>query len=127
MPFASTTRDKIMGILCLPVVVPAWVERVDDALKRASDYGGEGAVTRIEGYVAKYEAAQTALDEASDDEGLVQADVLRWAEGARTKGYTNQMKRYGQLLLDALFTPQEKHAIALLSRVSGSNTVRIMR
>ena len=101
MPFAVTTRDRVMGALALPVTV-YYVQHVDDALTHAKTYGGETTVTRIEGYLTQYEAQETALNGAAEGAGLIKADVLEWAIGAKTGGFKTEMMRLRGNIADAL-------------------------
>ncbi len=90
-----------MGALALPVIV-FYVQHVDDALEHAQTYGGETTVTRIENYLTQYEAQETALSAAAEGAGLVRADVLEWAIGAKTGGFKSEMQRLRGLLADSL-------------------------
>lgn len=124
MPFAAGTRDRVMAALELPLE-PEWIELVDMALTRAETYGGDAAVTRITGYLTKLEAAEASLNSGAANAGLVRADVLEWAVGAKTAGYAQEMERLRGLILNSLFVPIERERI----KPAGvrSNRVRINR
>lgn len=92
MLFAATTCDRVMGALELPVTV-FYVARVKEALEHCQVHGGENAVTRIEGYLDKYEAQESALNEAAEGAGLIKADVLEWAPGGKSGGHKSEMAR----------------------------------
>jgi hypothetical protein len=102
MPFAADTKIKICMALELPVTAPGYVEYVERALIDAENYGGEVAVTQIEGYLTQYETAQTALNTGAKDGGLIQADVLRWDSGRRLQGYKDEMQRLKMLIAKVL-------------------------
>jgi hypothetical protein len=117
MPFASTTRDRIMGALELPVTV-YYVQRVQDALNHAEVHGGEDAIARIEGYLDKYDTQESALDQESDQAGLIKADVLAWVPGGKTQGYKAAIARLKRQIASALL---------LNSLVRSNNSVRLIR
>lgn len=116
MPFASTTRDRIMGALELPVTV-YYVQRVQDALNHAEVHGGEDAIARIEGYLDKYETQEAALDQGASSAGLIKADVLEWAPGGQTQGFKSGMARIRRQIASAL----------LLGSLVKGNSVRLIR
>nr|WP_290224174.1 hypothetical protein [Trichocoleus desertorum] len=116
MPFASTTRDRVMGALELPVTV-YYVQRVQDALNHAEVHGGEDAVSRIEGYLDKYETQESALDQGADQAGLIKADVLEWSVGGKTQGYKAAIARLRKQIAKAL----------LLDSLVRGNGVRLIR
>ncbi len=133
MPFASTTRDRVLNALGLPVVAPRWVEFVDEALGRAENYGGEDAVTRIEGYLTKYESAESTRNSEASSSALIRADVLEWESGQRNAGYEVEMIHYRDLVLASLFISEERESIYIESAYFGrspgtkSNRVSIRR
>lgn len=102
MSFAADTRLRIMMALELPITVPAYVEQVNRALLDAEVYGGEVAVTQIEGYLTQFEAAQASLSSDSANAALVRADVLEWAPGQRNSGYQKEVQRLRNLLAKVL-------------------------
>ena len=116
MPFAATTRDRVMGCLELPVTI-YYCQNVQDALNHAEAYGGEPAVTRIEGYLTQYEAQETALSEGTENAGLVKADVLEWALGGKTAGIKSEMQRLRQAVARSL----------LLEHLTRRGGVRLVR
>lgn len=116
MPFAATTRDRVMGALELPVVV-YYCQRVDDALAHAETHGGETTVTRIEGYLTQYETQQTALSAEAGNAGLVKAGPLEWSVGGKVNGVKSEMARLRKLIARSL----------LLDRLMKGNTVRVLR
>jgi hypothetical protein len=73
-------------LLELPVTI-YYCQNVQDALNHAEAYGGEPAVTRIEGYLDQYERKKQALSEGTENAGLVKADVLEWALGRQNGGH----------------------------------------
>jgi hypothetical protein len=117
MPFAADTKIRICMVLELPITAPAYVEYVERALIDAQTYGGEPAVTLIEGYLTQYEAAQTALNTESANAGLIQADVLRWSETAKLKGYKDEMARLRMQIAKVLYldnlTPNRTNRISI--------------
>lgn len=102
MPWNASTKTKICLALGLPIIAPAYVEYVERALIDAEAYGGATAVSLIEGYLAQYEAAQTAVHAESANAGLIRADVLEWQPGARVAGHQQEMQRLRRLIADAL-------------------------
>jgi hypothetical protein len=117
MPFASTTRDRVMGALELPVTI-YYVERVQDALNHAEVHGGDDAIARIEGYLDNYEAQESALNQGASSAGLIKADVLEWAPGGQTQGYKSEMARLRRQIAKALL---------LDSLVRSGSSVRLIR
>jgi hypothetical protein len=117
MPFAATTRDRVMGALNLPITM-YYVQQVDQSLLHVEAWGGEPAVTRIEGYLTQYEAQATALNTGSASAGLVKADVLEWERGGgKLKGIKAEMGRLRGLIARSL----------LLDHLTTSNSVRLVR
>ncbi len=102
MPFAADTKIRICMALELPITAPAYVEYVERALMDAETYGGEAAVTMIEGYLTQYEAAQTALNAGANEAGLVRADVLEWDVHKKMGGYKEEMQRLKMRLAKVL-------------------------
>lgn len=90
MPFATTTLDRIMGILKVPLT-RFYIEAVQDALDHAAVYGGEGAIARIEGYLTEYDTQKQASIEGIANAGLIQAGPLKWALGSRNAGYKAEL------------------------------------
>lgn len=127
MAFADGTRDRVMGVLGLPVVSPFWVQQVDDALDRASNYGGVAAESRISGYLDSYESAETSLNADAGDAGIKRLDVIEYFENSATMGYSKEMHRYRQLILNALFIPEERQQIIRESGMFQSNRISILR
>jgi hypothetical protein len=117
MPFASNTRDRVMGALELPVTI-YYVERVQDALNHAEVHGGDDAIARIEGYLDNYEAQESALNQESDQAGLIKADVLEWVPGGKTQGYKAAIARLRRQIAKALL---------LDSLVRSGGSVRLIR
>lgn len=116
MPFASDTKVKICIALELPVTAPAYVEYVERALIDAENYGGEVAVTMIEGYLTQYIAAQTKLNTESANSALIRAGSLEWQAGSRNAGYKQEMQRLKcqiakVLLLEDLIQPSNRISI----------------
>ena len=102
MPFAAETKIKICMILELPVTAPAYVEYVERALIDAEAYGGEVAVTQIEGYITQYESAQTAMNAGAANAGLIRAKVLEWDVNRKQQGYKDEMQRLRLLIARVL-------------------------
>lgn len=125
MPFQSSTLDAVMDALSLPVVAPLWVQYTQDALNRVANFGGETAIARIEGYVAKYQAAEAARNEAAGDAFMVRADVVEWEPGGQVKGFQYEQAYYADKLLKTLFLPSEQ--IEIRRMMGGSNRVSNLR
>ena len=132
MPWKNVklTRTQVMGALGLPMTAPNWVEWVQRALDRLETYNGQDGINLIEDYVAKYEAAQTSLNNGASDQGIkilrIGAGIEYFEDGA-TKGYAYEMRRYRNLLLDTLFWEGEKAEIKRMSAYFSGNKVRINR
>lgn len=132
MPWTNVklTRTQVMGALGLPMTAPNWVEWVQRALDRLETYNGQEGVNLIEDFVAKYEAAQAALNSGASDRGIkilgIGAGIEYFEDGA-TKGYVYEMRRYRNLLLDTLFWEGEKDEIKRMSAYFSGNKVRINR
>jgi hypothetical protein len=105
------TKIEICLILGLPVSAPRWVDWVERAMVNAEARGGAALTGLIEGYVTAYRTAETALTDSSDQAGLIKADVLEWAPGARQSGYSSEMKRIQNVILNSLFTEPERAQI----------------
>lgn len=107
----AKTKIDICLILGLPVSAPRWVDWVERAMVNAEARGGAALTELIEGYVTNFRTAETALSEGADQAGLIKADVLEWALGARQSGYTSEMKRIQTIILNTLFTEPERAQI----------------
>lgn len=116
MPFASTTRDRVMGALELPVTI-YYVQRVQEALDHAEVYGGEDAIVRIEGYLDSYEAQSSALSQGAASAGLIKADVLEWLPGGQMQGHRSELARLKRQISRALL-------LESLTRGSGVRLIR---
>lgn len=122
------TRTDILGALGLPLTAPRWVEWVERAMTRLEDYNGQSGVDLVEGYVTRFQAAETAANTASGDAGIKKLDVIEYFPGGSTSGYETEMKRYRSKLLDTLFWEGEKAEIRRMSSASfGGSTVKLMR
>lgn len=124
MPFAATTRDRILNCLGLPVVAPRWIEYVQESMDRAANYGGETAIARIEGYLTKYETAETTRNTQAGASALIRADVLEWEAGKRNSGYETEMMHYRNLVLSSLFLAEERESVMVESPYFGGSNVR---
>lgn len=92
MPFAATTRNRILVALELPVVdvtadltnATNYIDRVQRALDQALLNGGEDMVVRVEALLDSYETQLAAYSTSaqSGQGALIKADVLEWAAGA---------------------------------------------
>lgn len=102
MAFAATTKTRVCIALEFPINAPRYVEMVAAALTDAETYGGATAVTLIEDYLDKLEAALTALNTEAGNAGLIQADVLRWSETNKLGGYESEVDRLRGSLLKVL-------------------------
>jgi hypothetical protein len=103
MPFAVTTRNRVLIALELPVVdVTAdlsnshnYIDRVQRALDQAQVNGGEDMVTRVEALLSDYEAQLLAFSGSaqSGESALIKADVLEWAAGGVSAGQKLELGR----------------------------------
>jgi hypothetical protein len=92
MPFAVTTRNRVLVALELPVVdvtadlsnATNYIDRVQRALDQAQLNGGEDMVVRVEALLDSYETQLAAYSSSaqSGQGALIKADVLEWAAGA---------------------------------------------
>ena len=92
MPFAATTRNRVLIALELPVVdvtadltnATNYIDRVQRALDQAQLNGGEDMVVRVEALLDSYETQLAAYSTSaqSGQGALIKADVLEWAAGA---------------------------------------------
>ena len=121
------TRIQIIGALGLPLTAPRWHEWVTRAQNNVEQYGGDDAIAQIEGWVTKYLAAEAARNEGAGNNGVKVLDVIEYFEGGAGKGFTDEMKHYRNLLLDALFWEGEKAQIRRMSSAFAGNSVRIGR
>jgi hypothetical protein len=129
MPWTDITQTQsdVIEILGLPAEAPKWGDFVLRKLERIETLRGQTMVAKVEGWITEWKAAETALDDAADQAGLIKADVLEWAPGSRTAGHEARMKRYALRLLNALFIPDERAEIIRMSATLGGNSVRIQR
>lgn len=132
MPWTDVTltRTQIMGALGLPMTAPNWVEWTQRALNRLEAYNGQFGINLIADYVAKYEAAQTALNAGAGDQGIKTLGIgagIEYFERGATAGYRDEMNRYRNLLLDTLFWEGEKEQIRRNSAYFNAGKLRIRR
>lgn len=101
MPFQPTTLDRVMGVLELPVTI-YYVQHVQNALNHVEAWGAEGAIERIESYLAEFDRQKALRRAASKDAGLIRADVLEWQLNGKTKGISAEMSSIKRELARAL-------------------------
>lgn len=129
MPFQSSTRNRVLIALELPVVeltadlgsATNYIDRVQRALDQAQANGGEDMVTRIEALLTEYEAQLAAFSSSSQSGqgALIKADVLEWATGAVSANQKMELGRVRAQLAKLLGLD------GLLGH--GSNRLRIVR
>lgn len=88
MPWQPGDRDAIFGALDL-TYSDLMIKRVDQAMATLETYGGEAAISRVQGYLFDLEDYDSAIVTGAGEAGLKRADVIEWfAPGAATSGYT---------------------------------------
>jgi|OM-RGC.v1.026677386 hypothetical protein len=127
---AAQTRVDILAALGLPMTAPRWIEHLQRAMDRVETYNGQPGIDAIEDYATKYQTAEAALNGNASEQGIKILGIgsgIEYFPGQRNAGFTSEMSRYRNLLLDALFWEGEKAEIRRMSSSFGRSTVRISR
>ncbi|HEY9737535.1 MAG TPA: hypothetical protein V6D06_14675 [Trichocoleus sp.] len=126
MPWAPTTKARVMAALRLPQAAPRWWELVQDAMDRVEALSGGSSIGYVEGLLTAIEAAKAAIASGATDAALIRADVLEWQPGQRNAGFSQELASKKEDLICALFTEPEQVQIRRIAGGSG-NKVRIRR
>ena len=132
MPWTNEaqTRVDLLTALGLPMTAPRWIEYLQRSMDRVETYNGQPGIDTIEDYATKYQAAETALNGNASEQGIKILGIgsgIEYFPGQRNAGFTSEMTRYRNLMLDALFLEGEKAEIRRMSSSFGRSTVRISR